>query len=191
MTQDTGAQKRAYYRMDVLIPMSYRVLTPEEARIPLPATADSLFIEQYFSTELNEIDARIQNAINLIAEKSSIMADALSAINDKLELLTHAMDEGAIKHVVPTIPVNISAGGLSFDTCQQINHNDTVDLLLVLSNRDEPVLIRAHVVKVIPHPDGTSMIAVEFMHLSEEARRQLVYFIQTKEIELAREKRGV
>jgi hypothetical protein len=187
---DNGAQKRAYFRMDALLPMSYRILKPEEARNPLPATIDTLFIEQYFSTELDEIDSRIENAINLIAEKSSLMANALQAINEKLNFLTQTIGDDAIKYVIPTVPVNISAGGLSFDTAQHVDHGATVDLLLVLNKHEEPILLRSQVVKVIPRPDGTQMVALEFQHMGEEARRQLVYFIQTKEIELAREKRG-
>lgn len=190
MTQDNNVQKRAYYRMDVIIPMAYRVLTEEEAMVPLPATADTMFIESYFSTELNEINARIENTITKIAEKSSIMAAALRAINDKLDVIAHSLGEDAIKHVMPTIPVNISAGGLSFNSSQNMAADAMVDLLLVLNNREDPILVRSQVVKLIPYPDGTSMAALEFKNLTEEARRQIVYFIQTKEIELAREKRG-
>lgn len=188
---DNGAQKRAYFRMDALLPMSYRILTPEEEKYPLPATVDSLFIEQYFSTELNELDSRIENMINLIGERSSIMASALQAINAKLNFLAQTLGDDAIKHVIPTVPVNISAGGLSFDTAQRIEHGAIVDLLLILNKHEDPILLRSQVVKLIPHPDGTQMVALEFQHMSEEARRQLVYFIQTKEIELAREKRGI
>jgi hypothetical protein len=187
---DNGAQKRAYFRMDALLPMSYRVLTAEEARNPLPATVDTLFVEQYFSTELDELDSRIDNIIEQIAEKSSLMAAALRAMNEKLNFLTQTLGDDAIKYVIPTIPVNISAGGLSFDTAVTIEHGAIVDLLLVLNKQDGPIMLRSQVVKVIPHPDGTSMMALEFQHMGEEARRQLVYFIQTKEIELAREKRG-
>lgn len=190
MSQDK-AQNRAYYRIDVLLPMSYRVLSAEEARNPLPATADSLFIEQYFMTELSEIDQRIEHAIALISEKSTIMAGALRAINDKLNFLAHTMDENAIKHAIPTIPVNLSAGGMSFDVAQKIEHGAIIDLLLVLDTRANPLLLRSEVVKIIPQPDGQNMVAVQFHHVSEEARRQLVFFIQSKEIELAREKRGI
>jgi c-di-GMP-binding flagellar brake protein YcgR len=111
-------------------------------------------------------------------------------MNEKLNFLTHTLGDNAIKYVIPTVPVNISAGGLSFDTAQRIEHGSVVDLLLVLNKQDGPIMLRSQVVKIIPHPDGTQMIALEFQHMGEEARRQLVYFIQTKEIELAREKRG-
>lgn len=190
MTKENTAQQRAYYRMDTMLPMSYRILTSEEAHNPLPATADALFIEQYFPSALNELDERIEDAVNLIREKSAIMASALDALNEKLNFIVHGLGEHAIKHVLPTIPVNLSAGGLSFNLSQNVPVNSTIDFIIFLNINNDPLLIRAQVVKVVQNPDATFMVAVEFRNLNEEMRRQLVYFIQTKELEMAREKRG-
>jgi c-di-GMP-binding flagellar brake protein YcgR len=188
--KESTPQQRAYYRMDTMLPFSYRVLTDEEASHPLPATADAAFIERYFPSALSEIETRVQETIETIREKSSLMAEALAALNDKLNFIMHGLGEEAIKHTLPTVPVNISAGGLSFSVNSTITNNSIIDLLLFLNIQSEPLLLRSHVVKVIPHPDATFTVAVEFINLTEEMRRQLVYFIQTKELELARHKQG-
>ncbi len=184
-------QQRAYYRMDTMLPLSYRVLTAEEASQPLPATADAAFIERYFPSALSEIEARVQETINTIRDKSSLMAEALSALNEKLNFIMHGLGEEAIKHTLPTVLVNISAGGLSFNVNHAIAENSLIDLLLFLNIQSEPLLLRAQMVKLITHPDATYTVAVEFLNLNEEMRRQLVYFIQTKELELARHKQSV
>lgn len=185
-----NAQHRAYYRMDTMLPMSYRVLTATEAMTPLPNTADAVFIEHYFPSVLNEIDARLQEKINIIHDKSSLMADALGALNEKLNFILYSLGDKAIKHMLPPMLVNISAGGLAFNSATEIPLNSIIDLIIHLNNNVEPLLIRSQVVKVIPNPDATVMIAVEFIQLTEEVRRQLVYFIQTKELELAKQKRA-
>ncbi len=189
--KEQTAQQRAYFRMDTMLPFSYRVLSDEEASRPLPAIADAAFIERYFPSALSEIEARVQDTIEIIREKSSLMAEALTALNDKLNFIMHGLGEDAIKHTLPTVPVNISAGGLSFNTNSAIADKSTMDLLLFLNIQSEPLLVRSHVVKVIPHPDATFTVAVEFTNLTEEMRRQLVYFIQTKELELARHKQSI
>lgn len=189
--KDAQVQQRAYYRMDTMLPLSYRVLSDDEASQPLPATADAAFIERYFPSALSEIEARVQESINTIRDKSSLMADALMALNEKLNFIMHGLGEGAIKHTLPTLPVNISAGGLSFTVASAIAEKSFIDLLLFLNIQAEPLLLRSQVVKVMAHPDATFTVAVEFINLTEEMRRQLVYFIQTKELEIARHKQAL
>ncbi|MBD3767299.1 MAG: PilZ domain-containing protein [Gammaproteobacteria bacterium] len=189
--KESTVQQRAYYRVDTLLPFSYHVLTDEEAIHPLPATADAAFIERYFPSALSEIETRVQATIETIREKSSLMAEALTALNEKLNFILQGLGENAIKHTLPTVPVNISAGGLSFSVNNAIANNSTIDILLILDMQAEPLLVRSQVVKVIAHPDATFTVAVEFINLTEEMRRQLVCFIQTKELELVRHKQGV
>ncbi len=186
--KDASAQQRAYFRMDTMLPFSYRVLSDEEAQTPLPSVADASFIERYFPSALSEIETRVEESIRLIGEKSSLMADALTALNEKLNFIMHGLGEEAIKHTLPTVPVNISAGGLSFNASCATQDKQFIDLLMFLNLQAEPLLVRSQVVKVIHHPDASCSVAVEFVNLTEEMRRQLVYFIQTKELEIARHK---
>lgn len=183
-----NTQQRAFYRMDTMLTFSYRVLSEEEAQYPLPSAMDSGFIEQYFPSAIVDIEERIDTTLELIRSKSALMADALSALNDKLNFIMQAMGEDAIKHTLPSLPVNISAGGLSFETNQSIDDKSMVDLLLILDSHAQPMLVRSQVVKVVANPDATYMVAVEFKDLTSNMRRQLVQFIQTKEIELAKHK---
>ena len=178
-------QHRAYFRIDTVLSFSYRVLTDEEATRPLPIDVNSAFIERYFPNALSEIETRVQQTIDNIRGKSSLMAEALDALIEKLDYIMHGLGQDAIKHSLPTVPVNISAGGLSFSTNDAISSNATIDLLIYLNTQAEPLLIRSHVVNVIPLPNACFSVSVEFIDMMEETRRQLIYFIQTKELELA------
>lgn len=182
-------QQRAYYRMDTMLPLSYRVLTEEESHLPLPAAIDAAFIETHFPSHLSEVEDHIQQAIAAIQEKSSLMANALNAINNKLNYVIQSLGEAAFKHTLPVVAVNLSAGGLSFNSHHHVQAKQLIDLLFFLNIHTDPILVRAQVVKVIPNPDHSNMVAVEFINLSEEIRRQLVAFIQNKELEIAKQKR--
>ncbi len=89
-------------------------------------------------------------------------------------------------HAIPQRMVNISAGGLAIKVTENVNANDKVDLLIQPLEDESPVLVRCNIVKVIPEADGSATtVALEYQNMSEDDRRKLVYFIQSKEIELA------
>jgi hypothetical protein len=190
MMTDNASQKRAYFRLDVNIPMAYRLLSEEDAAIPLPSIIDTAYIEQHFRTKLTDVDQKIEHLIALIGGQHKVLGEMFSAINEKMNLLAPALSEKAIRGIVSHIPANLSAGGVSFVISEPIKHGQMVDLLLALDNNAEPVIIRSQIVKIIPQENQPSMAALEFVHVDEEARRQLVYFIQTQELAAARLRRG-
>jgi hypothetical protein len=187
---DQQAVKRAYFRLDVTLPMAYRFLTDEEASIPLPAIPDTAFIEHHFKTKLTDIDQKIEHLIDTISSQHKLLGSIFKALNDKMNILAPALNEKSVRNIVSSIPINLSAGGLSFATFESIRHGQMVDLLLALDHAADPVVIRSQLVKIIPQGDNSNYIALEFQNVTEEARRQLVYYIQTQELAMARQKRG-
>ncbi|WP_232023503.1 hypothetical protein [Thiomicrorhabdus aquaedulcis] len=62
--------QRKFFRIDVMMPCSYRLLTAEEAQnIALPARPDARYIEEYFMKNLNELDEQINQVIGQINQK--------------------------------------------------------------------------------------------------------------------------
>lgn len=179
-------QQRAYYRVNTMLPFSYRVLNKEDIQNPMPATLDTLFISRYFPSPLHDIESRIQHTIKDIEGKSTVMAHALHAINDKLNFVMHSMGEDAFKHTLPMVEINISAGGMLFQSTQNIAPDSQVDVIFFLNIHNDPVLIRTRVVNVMDNGDHTFSVAVEFVQMSEDRRRQLVNFIQTTELEITK-----
>jgi c-di-GMP-binding flagellar brake protein YcgR len=182
-------EQRSFFRIDTMLPCSYRILTQESAnKHPLPSNPDAGYIERYFMDNLTELDEQINEMINQINSKSSILASVLKALNTKVNFLLESLDEDQLTHSIPQRMVNISAGGIAFDIHESVNNSDKVDILIKPLRDEPPVLLRCKIVKIIPK-EGVNKVALEFDNISEDDRRKIVYFIQTKEIEMANKRR--
>ncbi|BCN92956.1 hypothetical protein THMIRHAM_07410 [Thiomicrorhabdus immobilis] len=185
--------QRSYYRIDVIMPCSYRILSLEQAiETALPSTPDAKYIEEYFMENLSQLDAQINEVISHINQKSSLLASALTAMNSKINFLLQTIDEKQLSRAIPQRLVNLSGGGIAIDVEEDVKITDKVDLLIKPLQNESPILVRCDVVSVTPLADGSegSTIALSYQSLSEDDRRKLVYFIQAKEIEFAQKNRN-
>ncbi|AZR81865.1 hypothetical protein AYJ59_05970 [Thiomicrospira sp. S5] len=183
----SSKNSRSFFRIDVMLPCSYRIVPEEEAiNQPLPTSPDASYIEKYFMENLTQLDEQLSTVISQIGQKSALLATALTAMNSKINFLLQTVDRKQLVHAIPQRMVNISAGGLAIKVTENVNANDKVDLLIQPLEDESPVLVRCNIVKVIPEADGSATtVALEYQNMSEDDRRKLVYFIQSKEIELA------
>lgn len=181
MTQE----QRSFFRLDVMLPCSYRILSAEQAENePLPTHADTGFIEKYFMHNLVQLDKEINDLVDQIGTKSTILADALTAINNKVSFFLQTIDQDKLTQCIPQRMVNLSAGGICFSINEKISQGDIVDVLLVPLKDEGPIIARCYIVK-ITHSGGSEVVSLKFDNLNENDRRKLVYFIQTKEVEAA------
>lgn len=186
--------KRSYYRIDVIMPCSYRVLTEQEAEETLlPNSPDSKYIEEYFMENLTQLDQQINEVISQINQKSSLLATALTAMNSKINFVLQTIDEKQLVRAIPQRLVNLSGSGIAIDVEEEVTLDDKVDLLIKPLSNESPILVRCDIIKITPLADGSpgSNIALSYQALSEDDRRKLVYFIQAKEIEFAQKKRQI
>lgn len=183
-------EQRSFFRIDVMLPCSYRVLSQEEAQSkPLPSNPDASYIEKYFMDNLSELDEQISQLIGQISSRSSVLASVLTAMNSKINFLLQTIDEDQLTHSIPQRMVNISAGGIAIEMHDPVGTSNKVDLLLKPLRDESPILVRCKVVKIIPK-DNINLVALEFEDITEDDRRKIVYFIQTKEIEMANKRRA-
>lgn len=182
-----GIGQRSYFRIDVMMRCSYRVIPAAEVdKNPLPEDTSGGYIEQYMMEDLIKLDKHINDAIVQINERSSLLANAINSINTKLNFLMETLDSSQMLKAIPQRPVNLSGNGIALDIDQDIDLDDKVDLLMQPLENQAPILVRASVVNVQPKEYGTmNRIALTYDSLREEDRRKLIYFIQSKEIELA------
>lgn len=183
---------RSFFRIDVMLPCSYRIVSKEEAlEEALPVNPDSSYIEKHFMENLTGLDEHLQSLINQIGTKSSMLADALTALNSKINFVLETIDEKQLIQAIPHKMVNISAGGVAIKVNEPVTLDDKVDLLIQPLADESPILVRCNIVKVMPDKDlsSTSTVALEYQNMSEDDRRKLVYFIQSKEIEYANSQR--
>lgn len=185
--------KRSYYRIDVIMPCSYRILTAKEAQENLlPTAPDAKYIEDYFMTNLTQLDEHINDVISQINQKSSVLASALTAMNSKINFLLQTIDEKQLSRAIPQRLVNLSGGGIAIEVEEDVTIEHKIDLLIKPLADEAPILVRCDIVSVKPHPnkEAGATIALSYQALSEDDRRKLVYFIQSKEIEYAQKKRN-
>lgn len=182
---------RSFFRIDVMLPCSYRIIPEDRIQdTPLPSTPDASYIEQYFMENLSQLDEQLHDYIVQIGQKSVVLANALTTLNSKLNFVLQTIDKKQLGHAMPQQMVNISAGGMAISIRQSdINPKDKVDLLFQLMSNEAPILVRCKIVKIFSSQDDSNetTVALEYENLSEEDRRKLVYFIQNKEIEMARQ----
>lgn len=175
--------QRSFFRIDVMLPCSYRIISATEAdQHPLPTNPDAGYIEKYFMDNIEELDHQIDSLIKQIGERSQITAAVLTALNSKINFLMQTLDEKQLTHSIPQKMVNLSAGGIALHIPEPINQNNKVDILIRPLRDESPILLRCKVVSIQPQDDG-NFVALEFENLTENNRRKLVYFIQNKEIE--------
>ncbi len=183
----SSKNSRSFFRIDVMLPCSYRIVPEEEAiNQPLPTSPDASYIEKYFMENLTQLDEQLDTVISQIGQKSALLATALTAMNSKINFLLQTVDRKQLVHAIPQRMVNISAGGIAIKISEDVNTNDKIDLLFQPLEDESPVLVRCNIVKIMPEADGSATtVALEYENMSEDDRRKLVYFIQSKEIELA------
>lgn len=184
--------QRSFYRIDVMMPCSYRILSKLEAEnAPLPSTPDAQYIEEYFMQNLGQLDEQINDAISQIGQKSTLLATALTAMNSKINFILHTIDDKQLARAIPQRLVNLSAGGIAINIEEKIQETDKIDLLIKPLPNEMPILVRCNIVKMTPLNNGSSgaEVALNYENLSEDDRRKLVYFIQEKEIEMAQKNR--
>lgn len=187
----SSQNNRSFFRIDVMLPCSYHIISEEESiENPLPLTPDANYIEKYFLQDLQGLDEQITSIIEQIGQKSGLLAKALTAMNSKINFVMQTIDQKQLSRTIPHRMVNISAGGLAFKVEEPVKETDKVDVLIQPLSEEAPVLARCNIVKIIPESDGTHTVALEYQGMNEDDRRKLVYFIQTKEIEAANQKRN-
>ena len=181
--------QRSFYRIDVEMPCSYRILSLKEAeQTPLPLSADSRYIEAYFINNLTQLDEQINEIISHISEKSSLLAAALNAMNSKINFVLETIDDTQLSRAMPVRNVNLSGGGIALNIDENIKPSDKVDMLLKPLDNEPPILVRCDVVAIDSSEEGNE-VALTYQNLNEEDRRKLIYFIQSKEIETAQNRR--
>ena len=186
------SEQRQFYRIDTVLPCSYRIISSDDAKEhSLPKVADNKFIEHYFMKNLADLDNQINESIAEINEKSSVLATALNAINSKLNFIMQTLEESQLSRAIPLRVVNISGNGIALHINEPISITDKVDLLFKPLQNEQPILVRCDVVNIKKRldDDNTLEVSLTYQDLSVEDSRKLIFFIQSKEIEVAQKKR--
>ncbi len=184
-----GSEHRHFFRLDVMLPCSYRVLTREEAeKFPLPDKPSPDFIEHYFMENLQQLNEQISELLVQISGKSALIGSILNALNTKIDFALQSIDTKQLTRTIPTRLVNVSGNGIAIQIDEPITKDHVIDLLIKPLEDEDPILVRCDIVNI--KNQGThNWVALKYQYISEDDRRKLIYFLQQKEIEAARQER--
>lgn len=187
-----GSEHRNFFRLDVMLPCSYRVLTRKEAEnFSLPDKPTPDFIEHYFMENLQELNKQISELLVQVSGKSALIGSILNALNTKIDFALQSIDTKQLTRTIPTRMVNISGNGIAIQIDEPITKAHVVDILIKPLEDEEPILVRCDVVNIKKQSncDDCYWVALKYQYISEDDRRKLIYFLQQKEIEAAQQER--
>lgn len=181
-------EKREFLRAYENIYLEYRVLSDyEEAELFHKMSIKNSVIES--DPELGEIIRVINMHIASIQKTSPEIAACLSAIDHKIDLLRQLKYPLQIERIFnePNHHVNISAGGLSFLSKENIKTGNILELKIKLPNNTYVFGVYGTVIHTAIEKDNNNAdltrIRLKFHHLKEAERDILVQYSLARERE--------
>jgi len=183
------ANTRAHVRMDVVLLLQYRKLTPEECEdldsITLNENKESLSPLSFSLRPFMEGEGREEE----LGKIDPFILNALIDINLKLNLIISAISSEGKKNFFNRVPIegSLSEGGLGFTTGETIAEGDILAIEIML-----PVFPLAIIktlgkaVRVQVLPEGGSAVGLQFINIKEEDRDKIVHYIFKKQREWLR-----
>ena len=167
--------KREYSRVDTYIPLEYRLVNgTDKEGLRARLAGESILAEfkelpnpddQLFAQWLQNINAKLDEILRML----TIQHDGFNCLNMK--------------------KVNISGGGMSFNTGNAFSPGDTLEIKVMLGMQKPVALfLYGEVLDFAkPHPDYDTN--VRFIHIDDYIRDEVIRFVFETEREILREKR--
>jgi len=167
MSQD----RRQFYRIDHQVALEYRVVP--EADVMASAHPYHFDVSPHFMLlgELQALDSETAHLLRRIDKTQPDVASYLRLLNTKIDLLARSLvsQELSDSTGLRLKSINLSEGGLSFDSNQALRQGDYLALKLVFPQACTGLLLYARVQRCAPIQDGFN-IAIEFFKLTESCR---------------------
>ncbi len=184
-TNSVDHERRTQYRLNDDVYLEYLVLTDEDVEIAIREFNSQA--QQHFNpiNQLQAIAVRHCGVLDKIRTTSPDVAEYLSSIDEKIQLLAHAIAQDQVgAPIVPNERVTISTGGVSYSSEQSLAIGALVELSIIIV--PSYVHISALGAVVYCHrEDKTDLgypyrIGVEFSHIHEADREALFTHINEK-----------
>lgn len=167
-------ERRQHFRIDDQIYFEYKVLEPGNCYSDQDLASDLLgqsgrrYLEttQYFQS----LDYELAELTQTLALKDPAIAHYLNIINAKLDYLVRHL---ALGEKTPLRKVNISLGGLAFNTKERIKETMRVKLIIYTKPKMIPVIVNSVVVYSQYIRQTNYRTAVQFEGLTSEQEQLL------------------
>ena len=154
---------REHCRIDAFIPIEYRVLSEGE-RINIKSFVSS-------DSALNEFPMPVDH-------NDPVLNAWLKMLNAKLDASIGMMSKQVVNASGMTKKkVNISGGGLSFDSYEEYKISDRLEIKMILSVTVPSMLCVYGDVVDVRKSEGAFQIAVKFVAIDDNVRDKIVQFV--------------
>jgi len=166
---------RQYSRVDTYIPLEYKLIDPQQKSLVRCRLAGESVLAEFKSLPNHD---------------DQIITEWLKTINAKLDEIIRMM---TIQHegfnCLNMTKVNISGGGISFNTGKLLSPGDVLEIKVMLSMQKSVALfLYGEVLEVTkPHPEYET--STRFIGIDDFIRDEIIRFVFETEREILREKR--
>ncbi|WP_271273978.1 PilZ domain-containing protein [Aliamphritea hakodatensis] len=183
-------ERREYYRISENVSLDFQVISEQEMQASSLPT--QFKVSPFFTllSQLQELDTDTTHLLRKIAQKDPAMGTFLEVTTNKIDAIAKTIASHGIEFDdIQTQEINLSEGGLSFDTQRQVNSGEYLALKLVFQEACIGLLLYGKVLYSTANEDdsGSSNIGIQFFRMPESSRMIIarhIIALQSKELQL-------
>jgi hypothetical protein len=187
--------KREYFRVDDMAFLSYRIVSWVEVRASQKPGSSVPISNLTFKANLDRLSRELQPLHNVIKLSNSNVAQYLSVLDKKINLLTeYLIDDNETDISVEPQEVNIGGGGLSFVAGKAVAVGTMLELTMKLLPEDTiihsyaKVITNSQVNSVQGKENTRHKVGVKFEFMDEDVRDLITRHVLIREQALLNER---
>ena len=195
---DQGVENRRSFRVEEYVYLDFERLSDEEFAEGLDRRKMRLGETDGARSVLVDIDARLSEKIFLLRNESSLVAECITLLNDKIDTAIAQMphlknSKTALANRTPQL-CELSAEGMAFGTHEQLAPGSKIALRFLIASENRYVESFAVVVRMTDPPESDTEpfrygVAVEFNGMSSGQKEIIIQHLFSKESETLRMRR--
>lgn len=181
-------ERREYFRIRDKIYLQLSPLSEEEAQLPLEENQSGDGNTTNPALTLQSLAGQSGNLLAGLRKTQPDIAHYLALLEKRIELISRVVVSDYLgKTIEPDTVVNLSAGGIAFDSKQALEPQTTLAMEIVLFPSHIPIRASGRVAYCKPNREKSTQrysVGIDFIQISDIAREALVK--HTLELQSAR-----
>ncbi|KDE39931.1 hypothetical protein ADINL_1568 [Nitrincola lacisaponensis] len=176
--------RRQFYRIDKWVALEFHLIDPEmhPSQLPAPGTFK---VSPHFMlhAELQQLNAAINQQLDQPLETAVPVAKLLQLMNQKMDIIARSLTASdELGFNIRTDRVNLSEGGLSFNTPDSIELGRMAIVRLIMPESETGIRLLAEV-KRCEQKQEHYELGLEFQRMPEVCRTELVRLILRSQLD--------
>ena len=179
-----GNYRRAYTRVDAILPLTYTIAREEDYRDALEHGIYSFNDKHLGEAQIEEIISKGDKGLELFLIKM------MFEIDKKLDMVLKVINKGENESLIPKEPVDVtlSGSGLCFESKDSAVVGDILKLKIYLQSFPQTeILVFGEVIEVEElESEKGYKVAIKYLLINEEDREEIIHFTLKKQQEILR-----